>query len=240
MTDPRASPIQESARSEVARAYDRWAESYDADRNATRDLDAEVVRGAPLAVADRDVLELGCGTGKNTLWLAERARTVIALDFSAGMLARARERLGVPGPAGAARVRFAQHDVREPWPVPAAAVDVVVGNLVLEHVEDLAPVYAEAARVLRRGGQLLLCELHPERQRRGAQAHFTDAATGGTVHVPAHRHTVSEYVNGGVAAGLTLAHLGEWLEQGAPAGAPPRLLSVLFEKRVEGAGRGLP
>jgi ubiquinone/menaquinone biosynthesis C-methylase UbiE len=231
MTEPQTSAQRAGDISEIARDYDRWAASYDADRNATRDLDAEVVRRAPLALAGRDVLELGCGTGKNTAWLAERARTVVGLDFSAGMLARARERLGRLGErGGAAHVRFVHHDVREPWPVPRAAVDVVVGNLVLEHVEDLAPVYAEAARVLRPGGQLLLCELHPERQRRGGQAHFMDAATGSTVHVTAHRHTVGEYVNGGIAAGLTLRHLGEWLEADAPHEAPPRLLSVLFEQ----------
>jgi ubiquinone/menaquinone biosynthesis C-methylase UbiE len=208
---------------EVAAAYDRWAASYDADSNATRDLDADVVRRAPLAVAGRDVLELGCGTGKNTAWLAERARAVLAMDFSTGMLARARERVHAP------HVRFVHHDVREPWPVPDAAVDVIIGNLVLEHVQDLAPVFAEAARVLRWGGQLLLCELHPERQRRGGQASFTDPATGATVRVAAHLHTVGEYVNGGIAAGLALRNLGEWLETGAPADAPPRLLALLFE-----------
>jgi malonyl-CoA O-methyltransferase len=221
-------------RPDVARAYDRWAASYDADRNLTRDLDAEVVRRAPLALDGRDVLELGCGTGKNTTYLAARARTVLALDFSDGMLARARDR--VAG-AGAAHVRFARHDVREPWPVADAAVDAVVGNLVLEHVERLEPLFAEAARVLRPGGQLWLCELHPERQRRGGQAHFTDAASGDTVHVPAHRHTVGEYVNGGIAAGLALRHLGEWTEAGAAADAPPRLLSVLFERPGAAGGR---
>lgn len=224
MTKPHASAAQTDDLPEVARAYDHWAASYDADRNVTRDLDAQVLRRAPLAVAGRDVLELGCGTGKNTAWLAEHARSVVALDFSAGMLARARERLGD------SRVRFVRHDVREPWPVPDASVDVVIGNLVLEHVGDLAPIYAEATRVLRPRGQLWLCELHPERQRQGGQAHFTDAATGETVHVAAHRHTVGEYVNGGIAAGLVLRHLGEWLEDGAQGDAAPRLLSVLFEK----------
>jgi ubiquinone/menaquinone biosynthesis C-methylase UbiE len=226
MPDPRPSTDPP----DVARAYDRWAASYDADRNLTRDLDADVVRRAPLALDGSDVLELGCGTGKNTTHLAERARSVLALDFSAGMLARARQRLTA---AGAAHVRFARHDVREPWPVAGAAVDVVVGNLVLEHVVRLAPVFAEAARVLRPGGQLWLCELHPERQRRGGQAHFTDSTSGATVHVAAFRHTVAEYVNGGIAAGLVLRHLGEWLEAEAPAAAPPRLLSVLFERRGE-------
>jgi ubiquinone/menaquinone biosynthesis C-methylase UbiE len=212
----------------VAAAYDRWAASYDDDRNLTRDLDATVLRDAPLALDGRDVLEIGCGTGKNTEWLAERARSLVALDFSEGMLARARERLARRGTD--ARVRFVRHDVREPLPLPDASADVMVGNLVLEHVRDLAPVFAEAARVLRPGGTLWLCELHPYRQWRGGQAHFTDAASGETVHVSAYVHSVAEYVNGGLGAGLLLRHLGEWVEPGAPEGAPPRLLSVRFEK----------
>ena len=211
----------------VAGAYDRWAASYDADRNLTRDLDAAVVRRAPLGVEGTDVLELGCGTGKNTVWLAERARTLLALDFSPGMLARARERV-----RDRPNVRFTEHDITTRWPLPDESIDVVVGNLVLEHIDDLAPVYSEAARVLRVSGRLWLCELHPERQRRGGQAHFTDAGSGEMVRVPAHVHTIAEYVNGGIAAGLELRELGEWLEEGAAGGAPPRLVSVMFVRRV--------
>lgn len=217
MTDPRP-------HSDVALAYDRWAETYDADANATRDLDAQLVRRATFAVGGRDVLELGCGTGKNTLWLAERARRVVAMDFSARMLERARERVTTPN------VEFRQHDVRDPWPVEDEAVDVVIGNLVLEHVEHLTPVYREAARVLRRGGQLFFCELHPFRQLRGGQAHFTDGRMGEVIHVGAYVHSASEYVNAGIAAGLVLRELGEHLEANAPAGSPPRLISVLFEQ----------
>ena len=220
--DVRADPPPER---QVAGAYDRWAASYDADRNLTRDLDAQIVRRAPLGIEGADVLELGCGTGKNTVWLAERARTLLALDFSRGMLARARERVRVPS------VRFAEHDITTGWPLPDESVDVVVGNLVLEHIDDLTPVYSEAARVLRGGGRLWLCELHPERQRRGGQAHFTDLGSGETVRVPAHVHSIAEYVNGGLAAGLELRGLGEWLEDGADPGAPPRLVSVMFVRR---------
>jgi malonyl-CoA O-methyltransferase len=208
----------------VARAYDRWAAQYDSDRNATRDLDAEVVRGALLHITGQRVLELGCGTGKNSVWLASSARELIALDFSAGMLALARERVG------GSNAQFVEHDIRERWPVGDGVIDVVVGNLVLEHVSDLAPVYAEAARVLAPGGQLFFCELHPQRQLLGGQAHFVDARTTETIHVPAFRHTVSEYVNAGLAAGLVLRQLGEWLEPSAPVDAPPRLISLLFER----------
>src|SRR5690242_14016503 len=135
-------------RGDVAKAYDRWAETYDADKNATRDLDAVVVRRANLNFAGRDVLELGSGTGKNTVWLGEQARSVIAMDFSLGMIARAHERVG------ALPVRFIQHDVCDPWPVESKSVDLVVANLILEHVHDLEPVFFEAARVVRPRGQL--------------------------------------------------------------------------------------
>jgi ubiquinone/menaquinone biosynthesis C-methylase UbiE len=212
-----------SRTSEIALAYDRWAATYDADKNTTRDLDGLVVRKAPLALEGREVLELGCGTGKNTTYLAEHAARVVALDFSEGMIARAHERLAT------SNVKFIRHDVRDPWPVPPASVDLVVGNLILEHVHDLAPVYFEAARVLRPEGQLFVCELHPYRQLLGVQANFIDPGTGEKVEVTAHIHTVSEYVNGGLEAGLTLRALGEWTEDGAEPDAPPRLISLLFD-----------
>lgn len=213
--------------SDVARAYDRWSLSYDDDANATRDLDGVVLRALGLPVDGAAVVELGCGTGKNTRWLAERAARVHAFDFSAGMLARARAAVGAP------QVQFTVQDIRERWPAGDASVDVVVGNLVLEHIDDLAPVYANAARVLRGGGTLYLCELHPYRQLRGGQAHFTDVDSGDTVHVPAHVHSVSEYVNTGLGAGLQLVHLGEWHDEDAAMGALPRLLSVRFLKPLD-------
>lgn len=209
--------------SDVAKSYDRWSASYDADKNATRDLDAMVVRRAPLSFDGRDVLELGSGTGKNTVWFATRARSVIAMDFSLGMIARAHERVG------AMPVRFVQHDVCDPWPVPSRSVDLVVANLILEHVHDLEPVFFEANRVLRPGGQLFFCELHPYRQLAGAQAQFTDPSTGETVLVTAHVHSISEYANGALRAGFTLREIGEALEDGAPPDAPPRLISMLFD-----------
>ena len=210
--------------SDVAKAYDRWSRRYDDDDNTTRDLDARVVRQSPLHLAGARVLELGCGTGKNSQWLAAQARELVALDFSPGMLDVARRRVR------AGHVRFVEHDVTRPWPVEPASCDVVLGNLVLEHVRELGPIYAEAARALRRGGQLYFCELHPYRQLRGSQAHFEDAETKQIVPVTAYRHSVSEYVNGGLGAGFALRALGEHVEENASADSAPRLLSVLFER----------
>jgi malonyl-CoA O-methyltransferase len=198
---------------------------YDVDENRTRDLAVAVLRRAPLRLAGRAVLEIGCGTGANTAWLAERSGSVLGLDLSREMLRRAEARVR------AAHVRFARHDVRAAWPVGDGSVGVVIAMLVLEHVEHLPPIFAEAARVLDRGGELFLCELHPARQWQGRQAEFTHPATGEPVRVPAFLHETSEYVNAGLAAGLALAHLGEWRDPEAPRTALPRLLSARFAAR---------
>lgn len=212
------------ARTDVSAAYNRWAAVYDADKNTTRDLDAQIMRRVPVQIENLDVLELGSGTGKNTEYLAAHAKAVIAMDVSEGMIARAHQRIPT------SNVRFILHDVRDSWPVPPASVDAVVANLILEHVHDLAPVFFEAARVLRPGGQFFFCELHPYRQLAGGQPHFVDPDSGETVQVAAHVHTVSEYVNGAIEAGFNLLSLGEWTEDDADPDAPPRLISLLLER----------
>jgi ubiquinone/menaquinone biosynthesis C-methylase UbiE len=224
MSERRTAGASGLAPESIARAYDRWSLSYDSAPNTTRDLDAEVLRRAPLSLTGRRVLELGCGTGKNSTWLATQAETLVALDFSSGMLALARERVT------STNARFVQHDIRSAWPVDDDGVDVVVGNLVLEHVEHLGPLYAEAARVLPAGGSLFLCELHPYRQLSGAQARFRDDTSEEGVNVPAFLHSTSQYVNLAIAAGFVLRELGEWLEPSAAPGRPPRLISLLFQR----------
>lgn len=214
---------------DVAAAYDRWSRSYETMENATRDLAGVVLRRASLELRGQEVLEVGCGTGLNTRYLAEQARRVVAFDFSAGMLERARA--GV----GAANVRFVRADITGAWPAGEASFDVVVCTLVLEHVADLRHVFREAARVLRAGGEFFVCELHPFRQMRGGQAQFADEASGEVVLVPAHLHDVSDYVNAAVGAGFELLHLGEWRDETPEANpalnAPPRLLSLHVRAR---------
>lgn len=225
-----------STKSQIAAAYNDWAETYDTDPNRTRDLAAQVLRQANLNLADRNVIEVGCGTGRNTEWLARSAAgstNIVALDFSEAMLARAKDRLRDP------RVRFIQHDVRSRWPIADASADLVIAMLVLEHVEMVEPVLAEAARAFRPGGELFICELHPMRQLLGGQAQFNNARTGERHRVPAFLHDVSDYVNAGLALGFELVSLREGRDRDASPRSLPRLLSLLFRlpaSRAQKAG----
>jgi len=207
-------------KNEVAAAYDRWAETYDTDLNRTRELAAAVLRQSDLELAGRYVVEIGCGTGRNTEWLVERAASVLAVDFSEGMLRQAKSRVRSP------HVRFIQHDIRNRWPMADASADLVIAMLVLEHIEQVEPIFDEASRALRSGGELFVCELHPVRQMYGKQARFTNRDTGECERITAFLHDISEYVNGALRSGFELAHLGEWRDSNAERSDLPRLLSL--------------
>lgn len=210
---------------EIAAAYDQWAETYDTDPNRTRELAGEALRLAELPIAGHDIVEIGCGTGRNTEWLATQAASITALDFSEAMLRRARARVHDP------RMRFIQHDVRTTWPLADDTADVIIAMLILEHVEHLETVFAEAVRALRPNGKLFICELHSMRQLMGGQAQFSNTQTGERELVPAFLHNVSDFVNAGLSAGFELSRLDEWHDPGTPPGTFPRLLSLLFTKK---------
>jgi len=75
--------------------YDAWALTYDQDDNITRDLDSRVTQQQFGSHSFDAVIDCGCGTGKNIPFFAERSSRVLGLDFSAGMMEIARQKLNV-------------------------------------------------------------------------------------------------------------------------------------------------
>ena len=205
----------------VQEAYDLWSASYDADHNLTRDLDRIKTAACLGQMRCRAVLEIGCGTGKNTPLLAQIAESVTAVDFSAGMIAQAQDKVQ------AKNVIFKKADITQPWPVAAGSHNLITCNLILEHVADLAFIFAQAKRALTPGGQLYVSELHPFRQYRGSVARFQQGET--TTHIPAFVHHISDFLQAAKENELSLLALNEyWHEQ--DKGKLPRLLTLLFVK----------
>lgn len=104
----------------------------------------------PLTVAD-----LGCGEGYLTIEAAQWASRVIAIDRSAAVLHEAR---GLAARRGASNIVWCGGDL-EALPLATASVDVVLLSQALHHAGSPASALAEAARVLRPGGTLLLMDL---------------------------------------------------------------------------------
>jgi ubiquinone/menaquinone biosynthesis C-methylase UbiE len=118
--------------------------------------------GNPLAVAalreGEVVLDLGSGGGIDVILSARRvgsAGKVYGLDMTDEMLALARRNAEE---AGMANVEFLKGEI-EDIPLPAACVDVVISNCVINLSTDKAMALAEAARVLRPGGRLAVTDV---------------------------------------------------------------------------------
>ncbi len=105
-------------------------------------------------VSGRTVLDLGCGSGENSLLLARRGAEVIGVDISTALLSLASRRLALNGVASSARFLFGSaHDL----PLPDASVDVIMGIAILHHV-NLEKAAKEVHRVLKRGGKAIFQE----------------------------------------------------------------------------------
>ena len=194
---------ESDALASVRAGYDGWASVYDHDANPLPALEEAFVREAVGDARGLDVLDLGCGTGRHTAWLAAGGARVTAVDFSEGMLAEARRK------TEGTDVRFLVHDLHAPLPLASAAFDLVVSGLVLEHLRDLDGFFGEARRVLRAGGRAIVSAMHPAMFLRGSQARFTDPSSGAVVQPGSLDHSIGDFVMCAVRAGFVLEDIGE-------------------------------
>ncbi|MGZ4658009.1 MAG: class I SAM-dependent methyltransferase [Blastococcus sp.] len=157
---------------ESARANRRWwdaaAPAYLAEHGADlgdadflwcpeglREADAHLLGD----VAGRRVLEIGCGSAPCARWLRQAGADVVALDLSAGMLARAAELNRATG----IDVPLLQADAGT-LPLADASLDLVCSAFGgLPFVADVEGALTEVARVLRPGGRFVASVNHPMR-----------------------------------------------------------------------------
>lgn len=169
----------------VAEGYDGWAVRYDGEDNGCFPMRDDLLAPMLDRLEPGRALDAACGTGAVARQLVARGHEVTGVDLSAAMLARARE--AVP------EATFLVGDLTD-LPVADASMDHVVCSLALTHLPDLDPFFAEAARVLRPGGHLLLLD---------TRGHFTGSASypliqqapdGRVGYLAGHSHGLGDYV----------------------------------------------
>jgi malonyl-CoA O-methyltransferase len=201
----------------VRDGYDRWAAIYDDEANPLVALEGPKVRALVGEASGKTALDLGCGTGRHALWLASIGARVTAVDFSREMLAKATQK------GWANQVRFIVHDLHdEALPFASETFDLVVSGLVLEHLRELEPVFAEARRVLRPAGRAVVSNMHPAMFLRGTQARFTDPQSGELVQPGSVCHSIGSIVLAAQRAGFELADIGEFNADAQLAAQAPR------------------
>ncbi|MGW2014900.1 arsenite methyltransferase [Streptomyces sp. NPDC001927] len=158
--------------------------------------------GNPTAVAELNegerVLDLGSGGGIDVLLSARRVGPTgraYGLDMTDEMLALARANAAK---AGATNVEFLKGTI-EAIPLPAATIDVVISNCVINLSTDKQAVFAETFRVLAPGGRLGVSDVVAD----DALTTEQRAERGDYVGCIAGALTFAEYRDGLEAAGFT-------------------------------------
>jgi len=204
----------------IAEAYNSWANIYDTNENKTRDLDKKATIKTLSKYSFSKVLELGCGTGKNTAFLIKKAKNITGLDFSDEMLNKARKKIK------SSKVNFIKTDLTHKWQVADNWFDLVTCSLTLEHIEDLNQIFKQAHQKLQIDGYFFVCELHPYKQYTGSKARYE---TEKGVHVlQTYLHHLSDYLSAAQNQGFKLIEINEWFDNDEKQ--LPRLISFVFQK----------
>ncbi|HLK31346.1 MAG TPA: class I SAM-dependent methyltransferase [Puia sp.] len=202
-------------------AYNSWSSQYDTNENKTRDLEAIALRECLKNISFSNCLEIGCGTGKNTSWLVEKAVHITAVDLSEEMLAKAKQKINSD------KVEFKQADITKAWSFTGKKYDLITFSLVLEHIENLDYIFEQAARSLIDGGYVYIGELHPFKQYSGSKARFE---TDGKLQiVECFTHHISDFVQSAKKCGLNLIDLDEYFDDEGKISIP-RILAIILQK----------
>jgi ubiquinone/menaquinone biosynthesis C-methylase UbiE len=207
--------------SSIQQAYNSWASQYDTNQNKTRDLEAQSLRETLNKIDFGSCLEIGCGTGKNTVWLAEKADQLLSVDFSEEMLAKAKEKINSP------QVQFVQADITKDWVFTNQQYDLVSFSLVLEHIEKLDHIFEQVSQSLKIGGHVYIGELHPFKQYAGSKARFETEQ--GTEVLDCFTHHISDFIQSAKKHGLVPVDIREYFD-GNNQNEIPRILTILLQK----------
>ena len=182
--------------------YGEWAPHYE---NTVED-EMDVALLAQLTSVDwtkaQAVADLGSGTGRTGQWVNEQgAGPIDGVDVTPEMLEKAEAR-GVFRSLAVADARASG--------LPSGAYDLATSSLVDEHLQDLTPFHAEAARLLKPGGQFVHVGYHPHFiMASGMPTHYDGA--DGPVAIETHVHHLSDQITSGLAAGLQVEEMRERL-----------------------------
>jgi SAM-dependent methyltransferase len=186
----------------VSEGYEEWARTYDAVVQDEMDLRLLACLTTVDWTAAGRTIDLACGTGRIGLWLrGQGVAKLDGLDLTPAMLRQARAR-GVYD-------RLLEGDVRGTG-LPDADYHLALMVLADEHLEDLAPMYREVARITHAGARFVMIGYHPHFMLNGIPTHF-NRASGQPVAIETYVHLLSDHFKAARRSGWALLEMDEGL-----------------------------
>lgn len=201
-------------------AYNLWASQYDTNKNLTRDLEATALRKTLKDIPFSSALEIGCGTGKNTIWLANKADRIMAIDFSKEMLHKAKTKIKTNN------IEFKQVDITNNWTFTTEKFNLISFSLVLEHIQNLDFIFKQVRNTIYKDGYIYIGELHPFKQYQGSLARFD--TENERIELQCYTHHISTFLNYAKTYGLYIVDINEWFDDDDKTNIP-RILTILLQ-----------
>jgi len=247
---PITKPLNERHYTTTPDLYNQWAATYDTDGNVLQKVDDSIFieRIVPLLVNERDakplrVLEIGCGTGRNTVKLQQflpNGSTIYAIDVSKEMMSVAQTKIESLVASNASTCQTQTHfsllDIQSQLSditsfTEANPVDIIISTLVLEHV-SLSPFFSAVSTLLRPGGWAWITSMHPDISDKTG-AGFTRPDDNVRVQGVSYDYSIEDIVDAARESGLELE--GDVVETGVGVEAD-RAVERFGEKARKWAG----
>jgi len=170
-------------------AYKEWASFYEKMFNPLMLTEEKNIRLMLKDVKNKKILDLGCGTGRHSIFMAKKGASVVGVDFSEAMLKIAKSRARTPK----SKIEFKKADITRKLPFESGTFDIVICSLVLNHIKNLLPIFKEASRILKPDGIFIFSNTHPESVPKKTYPLFRKK--GAEIYTNIFGHYFSEYVS---------------------------------------------
>lgn len=168
----------------ISRLYDIWAKGYDKQNNLLFFLEEQITYNL-FNFRGKDILDLGCGTGRYAIPLAKKNR-VVAVDFNRKMLNVARKK----AKKAEVKINFVESDVAKFR--PTGKFDVILSMMVQDQTKDLEKVGKVILDASKEGTELFISNVHPVRMKEILRKGKSEIIPG--YLIGEYYHPASEYV----------------------------------------------
>ncbi len=179
--------------------YRIWSLTYDMDPNPLLSLEMRTLIGNLDDIAGKVFIDVACGTSRWMVRAVEMGARAFGLDLSSEMLDKARPKPGIAG-------CLIQADACC-LPLIQQCADIVICSFAIGYVLDPEPLLNELSRITRRGGTVMISDIHPEALKAGWRRTFRGASD--LFEIENHFHTYRRLREGCINAGLELKEVFE-------------------------------